>query len=167
MLSSDAARGEAYARETRIPIATTSLDALLAAGIDAVYIATTFMEPTIVADVKPTMAIARDEVFGPVVTLTTFATPDEAVRLANGLDYGLSASVWSRDVDTCLGLSRRIRAGTIWTNTFMDGAAELPFGGFRQSGLGRELGRNAVADFTEEKTLHLHCGPRTGWWLPR
>lgn len=124
-----------------------------------------FMEPTVVSDVTSGMAVARDEVFGPVATVMTFATADEAVALANGIDYGLSASVWSRDFDTCLGLSRRIRAGTIWTNTFMDGAAELPFGGFRQSGLGRELGRNAVADFTEEKTLHLHCGPRTAWWL--
>ena len=57
--------------------------------------------------------------------------------------------------------------GTIWVNTFMDGAAELPSGGFKQSGAGRELGRNAVNDYTEEKTLHIHNGPRTGWWLPR
>ena len=126
-----------------------------------------YMEPTVVADVAPGMAVARDEIFGPVASVLTFSTADEAVSIANGIDYGLSASVWSRDFDTCLGLSRRIRAGTIWTNTFMDGAAELPFGGFRQSGLGRELGRNAVADFTEEKTLHLHCGPRISWWLPQ
>ena len=124
-----------------------------------------YMEPTMVADVEPTMAVARDEIFGPVVTMMTFEMPDQAVAMANGIDYGLSASVWSRDFDTCIGLSRRIRAGTVWTNTFMDGAAELPFGGFRQSGLGRELGRNGVADFTEEKTLHLHCGPRTSWWV--
>ena len=123
-----------------------------------------FMEPTMVADVDPAMAVAREEVFGPVVTMMTFETPDQAVAIANGIDYGLSASVWSRDFDTCIGLSRRLRAGTIWTNTFMDGAAELPFGGFRHSGLGRELGRHAVADFTEEKTLHLHTGPRTAWW---
>ena len=126
-----------------------------------------FMAPTVVAEVTPAMAIARDEVFGPVATVLRFASADEAVAIANGVDYGLSASVWSRDFDTCLGTARRIRAGTVWTNTFMDGAAELPFGGYRQSGLGRELGRNAVADYTEEKTLHLHCGPRTAWWLPR
>ena len=92
---------------------------------------------------------------------------DRLAGIANGVDYGLSASVWSRDFDTAVGISRRLRAGTVWTNTFMDGAAELPFGGFRQSGIGRELGRSAVADYTEEKTLHLHCGPRTAWWLPR
>lgn len=126
-----------------------------------------FMEPTILNGVRPEMAVAHDEVFGPVVTVTTFETPEEAAAIANGIDYGLSASVWSRDFDTCLTLSRKLRAGTVWTNTFMDGAAELPFGGFRQSGLGRELGRNAVADYTEEKTLHLHTGPRSGWWVPR
>ncbi|WP_284311528.1 aldehyde dehydrogenase family protein [Labrys miyagiensis] len=126
-----------------------------------------FMAATVVAGAKPSMAIARDEVFGPVATLMRFSSADEAVSIANGAEYGLSASVWSRDFDTAVGVSKRLRAGTVWTNTFMDGAAELPFGGFRQSGIGRELGRNAVADYTEEKTLHLHCGPRTAWWLPR
>jgi acyl-CoA reductase-like NAD-dependent aldehyde dehydrogenase len=61
----------------------------------------------------------------------------------------------------------RVRAGTIWVNTFMDGTPELPFGGYRQSGIGRELGCNAVKDYTEEKTFHVHTGPRTNWWLPR
>jgi betaine-aldehyde dehydrogenase len=126
-----------------------------------------FMAATVVAGARPSMAIARDEVFGPVATLMRFSSTDEAIGIANGVDYGLSASVWSRDFDTAVGISRRLRAGTVWTNTFMDGAAELPFGGFRQSGIGRELGRNAVTDYTEEKTLHLHCGPRTAWWLPR
>ena len=126
-----------------------------------------FMAATVVAQARPSMAIARDEVFGPVATIIRFASADEAVTIANSVDYGLSASVWSRDFDTAVGIARRIRAGTVWTNTFMDGAAELPFGGFRQSGIGRELGRNAAADYTEEKTLHLHCGPRTAWWLPR
>jgi betaine-aldehyde dehydrogenase len=126
-----------------------------------------FMAATIVDDVAPSMAIASEEVFGPVVVALTFDTLDEAVALANGAAYGLSASVWSRDVDTVMGVGRRVRAGTVWANTFMDGAPELPFGGYKQSGLGRELGRNAVADYTEEKTLHVHNGPRTSWWLPR
>ncbi|WP_307437625.1 aldehyde dehydrogenase family protein [Labrys monachus] len=126
-----------------------------------------FMAATVVAGALPSMAIARDEVFGPVATIMRFSSADEAVAIANGVDYGLSASVWSRDFDTAVGTAKRIRAGTVWTNTFMDGAAELPFGGFRQSGVGRELGRHAAADYTEEKTLHLHCGPRTAWWLPR
>jgi acyl-CoA reductase-like NAD-dependent aldehyde dehydrogenase len=126
-----------------------------------------FMAPTILADVKPEMAVAREEVFGPVLSVLTFETAEDAIRIANSIDYGLSAGVWSRDFDTCLTIGRRVRAGTIWMNTFMDGAAELPFGGYRQSGLGRELGRHAVEDYTETKTLNMHIGRRTGWWMPR
>ena len=113
------------------------------------------------------MAIASAEVFGPVVVALTFKTAEEAIELANATDYGLSASVWSRDIDTAIAVGRGVRAGTVWVNTFMDGTPELPFGGYRQSGVGRELGRNAVKDYTEEKTFHVHSGPRMSWWLPR
>lgn len=126
-----------------------------------------FMAPTILSGVKPDMAVAREEVFGPVLSVLTFETIEEAVRIANAVDYGLSAAVWSRDFDTCLSVGRKVRAGTVWMNTFMDGASELPFGGYRQSGLGRELGRHAVEDYTETKTLNMHIGARTNWWLPR
>ena len=126
-----------------------------------------FMAPTIVSGVTPALAIARAEVFGPVVVALTFKTTDEAISLANTTDYGLSASVWSRNIDTAVAVGRGVRAGTVWINTFMDGTPELPFGGYRQSGIGRELGRNAVKDYTEEKTIHLHNGPRTNWWLRR
>ena len=135
-------------------------------GRRLVSLAGQFMAPTIVSGVKPAMAIAREEIFGPVLLVLTFRTMAEAIAIANDSAYGLSASVWSRDFDTCLTVSRGVRAGTVWVNTFMDGAAELPFGGTKQSGLGRELGRNAVADYTEEKTLHFHTGPRTARWLP-
>lgn len=126
-----------------------------------------FMAPTILSGVQPDMAVAREEVFGPVLSVLTFETTEEAIRIANAIDYGLSAGVWSRDFDTCLTIGRKVRAGTIWMNTFMDGASELPFGGYRQSGLGRELGRHAVEDYTETKTLNMHMGRRTGWWMPR
>lgn len=126
-----------------------------------------FMAPTIVDRVSPSMGIASDEVFGPVVTVLTFETLEQAIELANATSYGLSASVWSRDIDTAVGVGRGVRAGTVWVNTFMDGTPELPFGGYNQSGLGRELGHSAVADYTEEKTFHVHKGPRTSWWLHR
>jgi betaine-aldehyde dehydrogenase len=126
-----------------------------------------FMALTIIDQVDPSMPIARDEVFGPVVSLMTFDSLDEAIDLANATSYGLSASVWSRDIDTALGVGRGVKAGTVWVNTFMDGAPELPFGGYGQSGLGRELRQSAVTDYTEEKTFHVHKGPRTSWWLPR
>ncbi len=124
-----------------------------------------FLEPTILTNLRPEMAVALEEVFGPVLSVLTFDSVEEAVTLANSTIYGLSASVWSKDIDICLRVARQVQAGTVWINTFMDGFAELPFGGFKQSGIGRELGRNAVLDYTEEKTLHFHSGPRTSWWL--
>ena len=126
-----------------------------------------FMMPTILSGVTADMAVAREEVFGPVLSVLTFETTEEAIRIANSIDYGLSAGVWSRNFDTCMTIGRKVRAGTVWMNTFMDGTPELPFGGFRQSGLGRELGKHAVEDYTESKTLNMHIGPRTGWWMPR
>lgn len=126
-----------------------------------------FMAPTVLTQVRPDMAVAREEVFGPVLSVLTFDTLDDAVGIANAIDYGLSASVWSASMDNCLQVGRRVRAGTVWMNTFMDGASELPFGGYRQSGLGRELGRHAVEDYTESKTLNMHIGSRTAWWMPR
>jgi betaine-aldehyde dehydrogenase len=123
-----------------------------------------FLDPTILAGVSPRMRVARDEIFGPVVSALVFDTPEEAVRIANAVAYGLSAAVWSRSFERCLTVGRQVRAGTVWMNTFMDGFPELPFGGYRQSGLGRELGRGAVEDYTETKTLHMHHGPRTAWW---
>lgn len=126
-----------------------------------------YMSPTIISAVRPDMAVAREEVFGPVLSVLAFDTLDDAVQIANSIDYGLSASVWSASMDNCLRIGRKVRAGTVWMNTYMDGAAELPFGGYRQSGLGRELGRHAVEDYTESKTLNMHIGPRTAWWMPR
>jgi betaine-aldehyde dehydrogenase len=123
-----------------------------------------YVEPTVVTGVKPDMAIAREEVFGPVLSVLTFKDLDQAVALANSTLYGLSASVWSRDFTTCLAAARRIKAGTIWVNTFLEGHAELPFGGYRESGIGRELGRFATEDYTETKTLHMHLGARTEWY---
>lgn len=126
-----------------------------------------YVEPTVVTGVKPAMAIAREEVFGPVLAVLTFKDLDEAIALANGTLYGLSAAVWSQDFSTCLTAARRIKAGTIWVNTFLEGHAELPFGGYRESGIGRELGRFATEDYTETKTLHMHLGPRTDWYVKR
>ncbi len=126
-----------------------------------------FVEPTVFDYVTPAMAIAQEEIFGPVLAVLSFDTPEEAVALANGTLYGLSAGVWTRDLDTAMTLARGIRAGTVWVNTFMDGYPELSFGGYRESGLGRELGRFAVEEFTEQKTVQIHRGPRTSWWLPR
>ena len=124
-----------------------------------------YLDPTIVSGVRPDMAIAREEVFGPGLSVLAFDTVEEAVHIANDTPYGLSAGVWSGNINTCMTVARGVRSGTVWVNTFMEGYPELPFGGYKQSGLGRELGKRAVEDYTEEKTIQLHRGRRTGWWV--
>jgi acyl-CoA reductase-like NAD-dependent aldehyde dehydrogenase len=124
-----------------------------------------FYQPTVVAGVTPDMEIARAEVFGPVLSVLTFRTMDEAVDLANAAAYGLSAGVWSENVHTCLEFARRAQAGTVWTNTWMDGFAELPFGGVKESGQGRELGRYGLEEFLEVKTVQMRIGRTRAPWV--
>jgi betaine-aldehyde dehydrogenase len=126
-----------------------------------------FIEPTVFSGVQTTMRIAREEIFGPVLSVLTFETPEEAARIANATKFGLSAGVWTRDLDTAIGMSRAIHAGTIWINTFLDGYPELPFGGYKESGIGREFGRFSIDAFTELKSVQMHLGPRTSWWMDR
>ncbi len=124
-----------------------------------------FIAPTVVDHATPDMSIATGEVFGPVLTVLRFREEAEAIEIANNVDYGLSASIWTSNFDTAMRLSRKIRAGTVWVNTFLDGAPELPFGGYKQSGLGRELGPHSVLEYTETKTLTMRLGPYNRKWL--
>jgi acyl-CoA reductase-like NAD-dependent aldehyde dehydrogenase len=124
-----------------------------------------FYQPTVVRGVTPDMAIAREEVFGPVLTVLTFKTFDQAVALANDSTYGLSAGVWSENVHTCLEFCRRAQAGTVWTNTWMDGFPELAFGGMKQSGQGREIGRYGFEEFLEVKSLVMRIGRTRAPWV--
>jgi betaine-aldehyde dehydrogenase len=127
-----------------------------------------FYQPTVVTHVTPDMAIAREEVFGPVLTVLTFRTLDEALALVNDADYGLSAGVWSENVHTCLSFAKTAQAGTVWTNTWMDGFPEVTFGGVKQSGLGREIGRYGLDEFMEIKSLVMRIGrTRAPWVRPR
>jgi len=126
-----------------------------------------FYQPTVVTGVTPDMAIAREEVFGPVLSVLTFRTENEAIALANDASYGLSAGIWSENVHTCLSFARRVQAGTIWTNTWMDGFPELTFGGMKQSGLGREIGPYGLDEFLEVKTVAMRIGrTRANWVRP-
>jgi acyl-CoA reductase-like NAD-dependent aldehyde dehydrogenase len=123
-----------------------------------------FIQPTIYSGVTADMKIAKEEIFGPVLSVLTFETEAEALEIANSTPFGLSASVWTKDIDRAMRLSRSIEAGTVWINTYMSGYAELPFGGYKESGLGREMGTAAIDEFTELKTIQIHIGERTGWW---
>jgi acyl-CoA reductase-like NAD-dependent aldehyde dehydrogenase len=124
-----------------------------------------FYRPTVVTGVTPDMAIARDEVFGPVLTVLTFRTAEEAIALCNDADYGLSAGVWSENVHTCLTFARAVQAGTVWTNTWMDGFPEVTFGGAKQSGQGREIGRYGLEEFLEIKSVVMRIGRTRANWV--
>jgi betaine-aldehyde dehydrogenase len=112
-----------------------------------------FIEPTVFKNVPENATIATDEIFGPVVSVIPFDTTAEAIRIANNTEYGLAASVWTGSLDTAIAMARRVRAGIVWLNTFLDLPAEVPVGGIRQSGYGRENGRTAVEEFTVVKTI--------------
>jgi betaine-aldehyde dehydrogenase len=127
-----------------------------------------FYQPTVVTNLRSDMPIAREEVFGPVLSVLTFKTLDEAIELVNDAEYGLSAGVWSENVHTCLEFARRAQAGTVWTNTWMDGFPEMPFGGVKESGRGRELGKYGLDEFLEAKTVTMRIGrTRAPWVDPR
>lgn len=119
-----------------------------------------FVRPHVFDHVRPGMALARDEIFGPVLSVIEFDGVGHALDLANATSYGLSSSVWTGSVETALRMARGIEAGTVWVNTYLEGPAEVPFGGFRQSGLGRENGRAAIEEYTELKTVLMRAGRR-------
>jgi len=117
-----------------------------------------FIEPTIFGDVKNDMKIAREEIFGPVLSVLTFDDIDEVIERANNNPYGLAAAVWTRDLKKAHTVSRRLKAGTVWINTYGLMDAALPFGGYKSSGFGRELGAHAIEHYTELKTVWLNMG---------
>ena len=122
-------------------------------------------EPTVLTDVTRDMAVATEEVFGPVLSIIKFSTFDEAVSITNDISYGLSAGVFSQDVSTCLAFARRAQAGTIWSNTWMDGFPEVTFGGMKQSGQGREIGRHGLEEFLEVKSVVMRIGQTRSPWV--
>ena len=123
-----------------------------------------FFAPTIFDKVHPDMRIAQEEIFGPVLATIGFDTPEEAVALANGTPFGLSASVWSRDLENAIQTTRKIRAGRCWINSVIDGTPELPIGGYKKSGTGRELGRLGFDEYSQFKGLHMTLGRGQPWF---
>ncbi|WP_067540473.1 aldehyde dehydrogenase family protein [Nocardia crassostreae] len=111
--------------------------------------------PTILADVHNEMTVAREEVFGPVLCVLRYSGLDEAVAIANDTEYGLSAGVWTQDIETGLEVAKRLEAGTVWINDWHMVNVAYPFGGYKQSGIGRELGPRALDEYTEEKFIHI------------
>jgi len=112
-----------------------------------------FIEPTVFDAVKDDMTIAREEIFGPVLSVMKFKDLDDVVQRANHSVYGLAAAVWTKDIQKALAISNAVRAGTVWVNCYDVFDAAAPFGGFKQSGMGRELGEYALDHYTEVKTV--------------
>ncbi|MGW5145350.1 aldehyde dehydrogenase family protein [Rhodococcus koreensis] len=120
-----------------------------------------FVAPTILDGVGEESAAFQEEIFGPVLTVTRFSDVDHAIRLANATEYGLAGSIWTKNIDKALRVAREMRSGRVWVNTTIDGAPQLPAGGMKQSGFGREMGQAGFDEFTDVKTIQIRTGPRT------
>jgi len=118
-----------------------------------------FYAPTVLADVAPDNLVFREEIFGPVVTVTPFKTDDEAIDLANATEYGLAAGVWTASLQRSLRCVREIQAGYVWVNTYNNTPVEVPFGGQKGSGFGRDCGTQAIETYTTWKSAMLATAP--------
>lgn len=126
----------------------TILSGTIPQGLTGYYVA-----PTIITDIKPSARILKDEVFGPVIALVPFKDADEAVKLANNSEFGLAASLWTYNLQHTMNMVPQIEAGTVWVNSHVPLDPAMPFGGVKQSGIGREFGKTSVENFTETKTV--------------
>ena len=121
-----------------------------------------FIEPTIFGDVKNTMRIAQEEVFGPVLSILKFKNEEEAVSIANDVRFGLAAAAWTKDMGRAIRMSEKLKAGTIWINTYRAVSFMAPFGGYKDSGLGRENGIDAIKEYLQVKTVWINTGAAGG-----
>ncbi|MER2088408.1 MAG: aldehyde dehydrogenase family protein, partial [Sporosarcina sp.] len=116
-----------------------------------------YVQPTIFADVEDDMTIAREEIFGPVLSIFVFDTVEEVIQRANDSIYGLAASVWTENIKTGHYVAKKLQAGTVWINDFGIEIETMPFGGYKQSGIGREMGGEyGLANYTEVKSVFVN-----------
>jgi betaine-aldehyde dehydrogenase len=126
-----------------------------------------FVAPTIFADCSSNMRIVQEEVFGPVLAVQKFHTEEEAVNLANDTVYGLAAGVFSNDITRALKVIKSVRAGITWINSYHPTFAQAPWGGYKQSGIGRELGTFGLDEYTEVKQININLAPGPIGWFER
>jgi aldehyde dehydrogenase (NAD+) len=117
-----------------------------------------FIQPTIFSDVTEDMKIVQEEIFGPVCSISKFETEEEALKLGNSTNYGLAAAVHTTNLNTAIRVANSLRAGTVWVNQYNMLHHQLPFGGYKESGIGRELGEAALANYTQNKTVSIRLG---------
>ena len=124
-----------------------------------------FVEPTIFANVKNDMTIAREEIFGPVASVIAFEDEEEAINIANDTPFGLAGAVWTKDIFKAFRVAKAVKAGILWVNHMQPTFVEAPWGGYKQSGTGRELGKYGIENFLESKLIHVNLneGPM-GWY---
>jgi betaine-aldehyde dehydrogenase len=126
-----------------------------------------FMAPAVVTGARSDSALLREETFGPVAPIVPVSSLDEAIALANDTEFGLGANVYTGDLESAVRCMRKLRAGTVWINDPLTDNDAGPFGGFKQSGLGRELGREGLEAFQETKHVHMETRiERKEWWYP-
>jgi (Z)-2-((N-methylformamido)methylene)-5-hydroxybutyrolactone dehydrogenase len=121
-----------------------------------------FVEPTVFTGVKNNMRIAQEEVFGPVLSVIKFKDEEEALQIANDIRFGLGAGVWTSDIGRAIRMSERIQAGTVWVNTYRAVSYLSPFGGYKDSGLGRESGQEGIREYLQVKSVWINTGAATG-----
>ena len=118
-----------------------------------------FIEPTLLDQVAPGTELGQEEIFGPVLTVTTFGSVDEAIAVANGTPYGLVTGVWTRDLSRALTVAMAVKSGQVRVNSYsVEGSIGLPFGGYKRSGFGREQGVEALANYTQVKNVMINFG---------
>jgi len=121
-----------------------------------------FVQPTIFTGVRNDMRIAQEEVFGPVLSVIGFKDEADALRIANDVRFGLAAAVWTRDIGRAIRMSERLQAGTVWINTYRAVSFMAPFGGYKDSGLGRENGIDAIREYLQTKSVWMNTGAVAG-----
>ena len=127
-----------------------------------------FVAPTIFADCTPNMTIVKEEIFGPVLTVQKFGTEEEAIKLANDSIYGLAGGVFSNDIFRALRVAKALQVGTTWVNLYGPVFDQAPWGGYKQSGIGRELGPQGLEEYTEIKQININLAPGpVGWFESR
>ena len=117
-----------------------------------------FIQPTIFSNVNENMKIMQEEIFGPVCSIAKFKTEEDVIRLGNATTYGLASAVHTSNLNTAIRVANALKAGTVWVNCYNMLHHQLPFGGFKESGIGRELGEAALANYTQTKTVIIRLG---------